>query len=366
MTIFSYQYLETKPRVYFWDRKENLGQTGVSLSELLLFFKIKQFSNLKEISNSYDDFEYWEARIQTIFRSFANFPMVQDESDIWKCVPRQIAEAYNEAREQVLTEALVFAGKQFPSVEDFEKVQDFFQNQFPGRVIEKMDYPIRTSTGSEDISLTFAENFRFKTVSGSFHLFGLKKELRDMIVPADDDSVLFVADFRQFEFRTFLKLQGMDSFLDDDNLYQNLGKELGMSSSDLKVEIISYLYGQKEDRKLESFFQKKRMLARIEDERIIYTEEGPVFVPSEDNAGKQIHTLVQTVSQYVYLKKLDKILNLLHNKQSKFIFPLHDSVIISLRRDEPEVFDEILEILEDKTYKIKCYMGANFRDAQEI
>lgn len=360
MTVFSHD-----GRVYFWDRKENLGQRGISLSELLLFFKVKQFNDLRDISASYEEFEHWNSRVKTILRSFVDFPANFPDDDPWRCVPRRIAEAYNESREEVLLDSMRWARSLLSNEDWWDDILDFFDDRFCGHVLEKMDYALKTPSGDQGVSLIFAENFRFKIDQGSFNIFNMTKVERDAVIPQDEQSLIFAADFRQFEFRTFLKLQGMDKYFDDDNLYQTIGKDLGMNVEDVKVGVISSLYGSKRDEKLERFFRRDELLSKI-DGNIFWSDEGPVYVPEHHEKGKKVHTIVQTVSQYVYLRKLDKVLRMLHNKKSRFIFPLHDSVIISLRRDEPEVLDDVLDILEDKTYKIKCYMGSNFRDALEI
>jgi hypothetical protein len=252
----------------------------------------------------------------------------------------------------------------FVENESFEKIQDFFQNEFPA-VLNQMNYEIKTRDGREQISLTFAENFRFKTLPDTFNIFTLPKINRDIIVPQDDDSVIFAADFRQFEFRTFLSLQGLNDFLDCGNIYERLGEELRITK-DPKVSILAYMYDDRDDRVMEPFFKKRQLLSRIDENNIFWSKEGPVYLNPDHEPKKKLHTIVQTISQYVYLRKLDKVLNILHNKGSSFIFPLHDCIILSLKKDEPEVLEEVMEILEDKTYKIKCYMGPNFKDASEI
>lgn len=332
---------------------------------MLLFFKIKQFHELKDISSAYEDFDYWDGRVRTILNSFVDFPINFIDDDPWRCIPRSIAENYSEFQEQVLVDSIEWAKGLMNDPEDFVKIQNFFQNEFHGRVLEEMDFEIKTPSGTEEISLSFAENFRFKSNSGFFNIFTIPKASRDIIVPQDQDSIIFAADFRQFEFRTFLKLQGLDDILKSDDIYATIGKELNMGDNP-KVSILAYLYNDKDDRKLESFFKKKDLLSRVDDNNIFWSDEGPVYIPGDHENKKKVHTIIQTVSQYVYLKKLDKILQVLHNKRSQFLFPLHDSVILSLRKDEPEVLESVMDILEDETYKIKCYMGPNFRDAVEI
>ncbi len=347
---------------FFWDRKENVGQSGICLNELFLLFKIKQFQDLKEISSTFQDYEKSQDKVKTILKSFTEFPINLETVDVWDLVPHWISEVYSEFKEQVLIEGLEYCKCK---TKDFDKIINYFNNRFYGKVLEKLEFDILTLNGKEQISLAFAENFRFKSNPDMLNLFSLKKEERNLIIPQNKDSVIFAADFRQFEFRTFLKLQGFDDYLNNENIYEDLGKSLNLQAQDLKIGIISYLYGNKNNEKFEKFFKKQELLNKIE-QNIFWWKDYPVFVPENDGDGKKIHSIVQTVSQFIYLEKLDKILNLIQNSNSKFIFPLHDSVILSLHKKDEELIDKIIDAMEDETYKVKCYIGSNFKDIMEI
>lgn len=357
MSIFS-----CNNEIYFWDRKEFEIKNGISLLELFLFFKLKGFSDLKDVSPSYEKFLDWDRKIKNISYSFSQFPIKPCDDDPWRMIPKRILEGYNEFKEETLIEGLKWCESQI-SKEDFVKINLFFKDIFAGNVIKKMDYALKSNNGLGKVSLSFAENFRFKSNSNSFNLFSLKKEDREIVIPQDDNSCIFAADFRQFEFRTFLEIQGMTEYFND-NLYENLGKDLNIKTQDLKVGIIAYLYGNGNEN-LEKFFRRNVILQQIKN-NVFWYKEMPVYVPEEHTDGKKIHTIVQTLSQYRYLEKLEKILIKLENYNSKFIFPLHDSIIISLRKDEIDLIDDLVNILEDGTYKVKCFIGPNYKDLTEI
>lgn len=188
-------------RTFFWER-ENNNHSGVALNELFLFFKIKKFSDLKNISSSYHEYEYWNNRIKSIISSFIDFPITFPNDDILHCIPLYILEPYKRFKEQVLRDGLRWA-QSLVNENQWNIILNFFENVFCGNVLEKLSYSTNTAQGTKEVSLLFAENFRFKIEQGSFNVFGLTKNQRNIIVPHDEQSLIFMADFRQFEFRTF-------------------------------------------------------------------------------------------------------------------------------------------------------------------
>jgi hypothetical protein len=226
-----------------------------------------------------------------------------------------------------------------------------------------MSYEIFTTHGCERIDLDFSENFRFKSVNGSFGLHSLPKQKRIDIVTHNKDSFLYVVDFRQFEFRTFLYLTGADVDYDELDLYEFYAKKLNLEKNNFKINLISHLYSDSSSY-LNRELSKELILDSISDGFFV-ANKTPIYVGGSENK-KSIHTIVQTYSYFDYLRKLSKILRLLDNKKSKFIFPLHDCMIFSIEGDEIDIIEQIDTILEDDIYKIKKYIGKNFLEIEEI
>lgn len=334
----------------------------INVQDFLLFFKIKQQKDFESVCpQSYAKFVEAQASVENTFSSFRGLPIRLSEFEPSSLVPHFLWSRL-EASERLLREEALEAFEFIVGQSNFQRISCFFQ-KFPSEVLNKLDFKINTVGGQVDIKLVFAENFRFKDAPNSFNIFNLQKELRNVIIPQDADSKIFVADFRQFEFRTFLNIQGVHGYFKHERIYDEIGKDLKIKQNP-KESIISYLYGSK-NASLESFFRKEELIDRIKDS-VFWFENEPVFVKEDYETGKTIHTINQTISQYVYLNKLNSVLDLLKDKRSKFIFPHHDSVIISLSKDEDFLVDEILEILEDDIYKVKCYIGENYRDLIEI
>lgn len=347
-------------KYYSWERQDD----ALSLSEFLLFFKIKNFEDLKTICPSFERFSKERDRVRIILQSFLNWPIRHFDDDPMYPVPIHTKRAYTELYEEVLLEALEYT-KDRVSVDDFDRIENFFRFKFRGDALDRLKYDILTSEGQREIRLAFAENFRFKSEKDCYNLFSLPKDDRHVIIPHSESSSIFVADYRQFEFRTFLKLQGKSEFLSDSSIYESLGNHLGIEAKDVKVGMISSLYGTSKNSKIEEFLDKDSLYSRIHS-NVFWDNEYPVFIPDDSEKNKSIHTIVQTISQYKYIERLSKILDLLNGKKSKFVFPLHDSVIVSLDDEEIDLASDMVKIMECETYKTKCYIGSNFRDIEEV
>lgn len=347
-------------KYFSWERQPE----ALCLSEFLLFFKIKNFEDLKDVCPSYERFIKEQDRIRIILQSFLDWPIIHFDDDPMYPVPIHIKRSYSELYEQVLIEAYEHT-KGLVSAEDFDKIENFFRQTFRGDILQKLQYSILTSGGEENISLVFAENFRFKSEKGFFNLFSMPKEERHVIVPYSDSGSIFVSDYRQFEFRTFLNLQGKNEFLKDPSIYDSLGSHLQISSNDAKVGIISSLYGSSKNSKIEEFLDKSSLLDRVKS-NVFWADEYPVYIPDDSEEGKSVHTITQTISQYRYIERLSNILDLFNNSKSKFIFPLHDSIIASIEEEEFDLASQIVQSMECDVYKVKCYVGPNFKEIEEV
>lgn len=348
----------------FSDDRDNLN--AICVNDLLLFFKFKSDEDFSSLEG-YADLADLRSRVQNIIFSFLDFPINLDNYNERSLVPQFLWQNLERSRVSVYVEALQQSAD-LVGEENFLKICEFFSN-FKSDILNKLNFSIKTTNDKANIELVFAENFRFKSTHDSFNLFSLPKNYRDCIIPQDDNSLIFVADFRQFEFRSFLDIQtnlgiqNLNRFLKFENIYEEIGKELKIASNP-KESIISYLYNSS-NFSMESFFKKQDMIEKIQD-GICWCGDLPVFVKDDYDFGKKIHTIIQTVSQFRYIEKLHSVLFLLNGKKSKFLFPLHDSVIVSINRDEPYLIDQIIDLMEDDVYKTKCYIGNNFRDIEEV
>lgn len=341
--------------VFYWDCKRNNFDHSVDLKNVFLLFGFKEFEHLPCITERFTNLS---KKIFTILSSY------QGKIDFYKfstreLIPQSILLSFFQEKNSVLSACINHLYEEFGN--DFDNVLNFFQNRFNNKILQQTRFSLKIKEGISNVDLTFASNFRFKTINNSFNLFTLPKDKRDLIIPQDEDSFIFAMDFKAFEFRTFLKLINFEIDFDDRNLYEYFGKLLNLETQDVKVKIIAYLYG-KYDAKLDELFHRQTLKNQINN-KVFCWNDYPVIV--EPN-GNEVHTIVQTISQYIYLEKLTHVINLLQNYKSKFIYPFHDCLIFSIHKNELNLIPEMLSIIEDETYKVKKYAGKNFLDLKEI
>lgn len=345
---------------YFSD--VDLESDLVPLKDLMLFFKIKSVDQLSNLS-SYEEYRKNYLKIENIFKTFYNL-RYKELYETWDHVPRFVLQSFQDSTHSLINEYISIINSQISS-NDMSNIITYFAFQFP-KLRNYLKYQITTTQGCADIHLEYSENFRFKSANDSLNLFTLKKDKRNLVIPQNGNSFIYAADYKQFEFRTYLKLIGQQHLLTNENLYENIGQQMGMNASDAKLKIISNLYRDKVDREsVSNFLNRKSVIQNIQN-NIFYLNDVPVYVDSESHEGKKIHTINQTISQFFYVQKLKNVLQLLKNKKSKFIFPLHDMMIFSIDMQEDFLIDDIKNILQTDGYCVKEYVGKDFSKLEEL
>ena len=342
---------------YYWNCKTNDSlKNSIDLSSVALYLGIKSFADLSQLGIDMSAYTDMSNQVKTIARSFA--PHLDLKTlEINDIVPSWTLLKYALAKFSCLQAFVGYLESNY----DFEKIKNFFIKNFNHAILKDLSFPINTTSGQHKVDLQYSLNFRFKSTDGALNLFNLRVEDRHMVIPQNKNDFIYCADFRSFEFRTFLKLSNIDINFEINDLYGFLAKEHNLLSNDVKTRIIAFLYG-KEDERLESIFNKTTILNNIQNN--MFEWNGMPLIVRRD--GNEIHTIVQTISQYIYIEKLTRILKLLNNRKSKFMFPLHDSMIFSINRSEIELIENIRNILNDETYKVKEYAGKDLLNVKEL
>lgn len=312
--------------------------------------------DLSDLAKSFraDDWLVRKQQMEAITHSFRKF---QDFEDIADAVPEHLIRGFLQAEVQLFEKAHKFLEGELPP-----EALDFAL-RFDDKILEKLHFPIRLATGDSVVRLDFAKNFRFRSVEG-FNLFNLAKEKRD-ILAADDDSILFEADFRQFELRKFLQITKTPVDFENREIYSQIGHALGFS--DPKIKVNAYNYGPKFEEGFEKWLPKRMLLSQVEQNTFRFEDKWVILHGDEDHDGVKVHSIVQSLAQMDYIAKLKKIFSLLESfPKSKFLFPLHDSMIFSVSKRELDFLKESAKILEDDVFKIKMKIGKNFREMKEI
>ena len=127
------------------------------------------------------------------------------------------------------------------------------------------------------------------------------------------------------------------------------------------------MYGgvKREYQHIEFFQQIQQFIQKLEKE---YQETGYIVLPNgkriqqnNSNAQKLFNYYIQCLETVVNVKKLQDLKKVLHNKKSKPILMVYDSVLIDFsKEDGKETLQEIRTTLELGNYLVKVKFGKNY------
>lgn len=338
------------------DLRFSWGKTNANHADLRNIFNTFELKSMFDFSNYFnleEEYKEVESKISKIIRSFKAFGHPFKVSEV---VPKLIMEDYVSIRDQILIEACEKVEEECP-----KELVDFYTSSF-FNLPKKLNKTIITSNGEEELNFVFSKNFRFKSKDG-LNIFNMPKKERFQIIPQGDDHLLYSCDIRQFEFRTFLDVHPSLEIPNSDNLYEYFAKKLQMTEETCKISIISYLYGST-NKHLDDFFNRSEILT---DEDYLKYQDFYVYLDHSQQENKVFHTIIQSISQFRLLRKIENLLNLLKDFDSLFLFPLHDELVFSLNKTEAKtLIPKIREIIVDETYKIHEYLGLNYYEMRKI
>lgn len=340
-----------------WDKKK-YSENFYDLKDLAIFFRIKNiFDFASKFDREYSIYRNEKNKIKKWNLTFQG--LNQNNKNNFEIIPGNLAINYLYAKNELFYTWI----NSIKDLQPYKKFLSYYdRNKESFFLLRDMQYEIYTSEGFQKVNLEFSENFRFKSKHGYYNLFNMPTHSRDEIC-ARDKSFIYMIDFRQFEFRTFLNITGADVDFEDLDLYNHIGERLGLENP--KIELISYLYSSRNDENLEKIIKKNDLIENIKDE--LYEWNGyPVFINEDFEQNKKVHSIIQSISYLIYLQKFAKIIELLKGYDSKLIYPLHDAMIFNILDSEVELIDKISEILSDNIYKTKEYFGKDLLNVKEI
>ncbi len=347
--------------VFYWDKDVSYHPKGLDLKDVYLNWKITTLDELDDYLK-FGNYKENKKVIQNILKSYKVCDISYSKYKFSALFPDNIWKKYLKSRQDLLFLAL----ENIKQKAWFDDVKDFFIHKSSTKVKKYFNFVLQTKNKKERVNLDFGANFRFKAKPDTLNIFNMAKFFRKNIIPLNENSVIFACDFKQFEFRTYLDIHPDISInFDESNLYDSFSQKYIPEVKDYKVSIISYLYG-KSNPKLDLVLAKAKILDRIEDDEIFWHENMPVLLEASQEPYKKIHTIVQTISQYRMLNKIQQILILLKGYKSKLIYPFHDELIFSVEKNEKrELTQKILDILNDDVYKVHKFEGLNFLEMKE-
>lgn len=347
----------------YWDRTaETSVSRSVDLRDLLNWFKIETTEALEPFCEKQSFAEYCLLRdqIKKMLKTYAICGIQVNKQIPFDYINKGVIKEYLICKNDILKQTYDNLSKRY----DVKVFYDYFRYQLNLDAINALNKKVWTTEGEKEVKLLYAQNFRFKPAPGSYNLFNCSAADRASLIAQNENSFIFCADFKQFEFRSFLQTSGFNIDFSDQQIYSTFGKICGLKEETCKQEIIAYLYGQKND-KIQKHIDKDLILSKVEGS-IYWHNEKPVLVLEEHEQHKKVHTIVQTISQYYIINKISKVLDLLKNKESQMLYPHHDNLVFSIDKSETALIEQIYNILSDNVYYVKCYVGKDFYNLKEI
>lgn len=346
------QEIEDGKNAYFAWNKEEVCSEFFELKDFALFFKrksLQEFSDLPEFQR----FERQKIKFVHWAQTFS------DISDNFEPIPPYMLLEFIRAKGALLASWL----DQIRNKHIYNLFLSYYEAHRESFDVErKMNFKVRTREGFKNVNLKFAENFRFKPEGDTLNLFNMRDVERDLLLP-DEGHFLYVIDFRQFEFRTFLNLVDAPVDFSKENLYEQIGEMAKIENP--KQELLAYLYSRRVDERIKPYIDKEKIWDNLSEDAFVW-REFPVYLNPDYEDNKKLHTIIQTISYFIYLQKLAKILSLLGGKNSRILYPLHDAMIFSIEENEATIIPQISQVLEDEVYKIKQLVGENYSELERL
>jgi hypothetical protein len=207
----------------------------------------------------------------------------------------------------------------------------------------------------------------------SINFLALAKEnnSRTSFIPQYDALVEF--DFDGYHIRLIANLLNL-TIPTDVSIHTYLGKQyFGKEEltdeeyQESKKITFEQMYGgvKKEYQHIEFFQQIQQFIQKLEKE---YQDTGYIVLPNgrkiqqtNSNAQKLFNYYIQCLETVVNVRKLQDLKKVLHNKKSKPILMVYDSVLIDFsKEDGKETLQEIRNTLELGNYLVKVKFGKNY------
>lgn len=209
------------------------------------------------------------------------------------------------------------------------------------------------------------------TVSSGPNILTLKKELRNIIIPDEQDGCIMYVDFAALEARVLLYEAGKRC--DAEDLYNSIAIELGYDRKKIKAAVISELYGiskyvlgqtlQVEEKELnkivsriKNYFSTEKLLKRIKEQFVkngfITNRYGRPIVVDEPLDHIFINYYAQSTGVDVTLLGFSKIVNDLkiNAPHVKPLYSLHDALLLYV----PKIHIDYVESI--KTINVPGYV----------
>ncbi len=207
---------------------------------------------------------------------------------------------------------------------------------------------------------------RLATVTGTFPILSLNKELRSAIHPIND--MFLELDYNAAEIRTMLGLLNQEQ--PDEDIHEWISREVfnsKYSREETKKKVFAWLYNPKsKNKKLSNFLNRQDIVDMFYDNGLVKTCYGREIKIDEARA---LNYVIQSTASDMFLTSAIKINNILKNKKSNVSFCVHDSLIIDLAKEDKNIINELISVFSETKFgfiKTNVSMGLNYGSIRKV
>jgi hypothetical protein len=177
-------------------------------------------------------------------------------------------------------------------------------------------------------------------------------------------------DFQGYHPRLIGKLIGY-SFSNNENTYDVLGKELGVSSQEAKELTFKQLYGGVWSQYADKPFFKK-VIMYVDDlwdtlqYRGTVATENKIFIRdhlSNINPQKLFNYVIQSTETSTNVKLLEKVFDYLKDKKTKLVLYTYDAFLFDYSKEDENTLNNLYQLLE---YPVNIKQGTSYHGLNKI
>ncbi len=325
-----------------------------------------------------DRWERIRNKLKAFIKSFTTARVSLDENCFFDLVPEKFLVEFCQVKNQICEH--VFA--------NYDRPRNYDYLVSLTEIIEDMKYR-NLNINARNLSLfksdhrKFAQNLskighsckfnifgtktgRLTTEPKSFPILTMRKDLRCVVEPHNDYFVEL--DFNAAELRTMLSLKGRKQPEGDIHEWniQNVFNE-SLTREEAKKKIFAWLYNPDSDNVYcEHAYGRESVVQKYFTQGQVTTFWNKVIPSTERTA---LNYIIQSTCAENVLRQMIEVSNYLKGCKSYVAFPVHDSIVLDLAKEEKEKLPEIIDIFSNTAlgkFKVNISVGTNFGQLKKI
>lgn len=339
-------------------------------------------SSLSDCCPSYliDEWTDVEERLKAFYRSFVIAKVDLNQNCFFDLVPKKFLIRYCEIRNRITK----YVFENWPKPDNYDFMVDLTKVLTRIRY-QKMNIDLSALSAQAHLpkfrqaikkysqvrpychyNIRGTKTGRLTTLSDSFPIMTLDKDLRAMVKPTQDWFVEL--DFNAAELRTLMTLAGSKAPLEDLHTWNatNLFPP-GTDRTEAKQRLFSWLYDEaKTNPTLARYYNRDRVRAKYWDGEKVTTHFGREIEVDEKRA---LNYIIQSTTADLVLRQLIKVYNFLKDKKSFVSFTIHDNIVLDIPNEERYIIPEVIEIFSNTDlgkFLVNVKAGKDFGNLKEL